>query len=119
MYDGMAKLEKNFTLNQVNAMILSKEDTVVDIGCGPGRLSIPIAQRVHSVTAVDVADEMLAKWKENANAGGVNNIKTLKANWNDENILEKIGNHDIAIASRSVGLSDLLKLNAIAKKMYL
>ena len=64
MYDGMAKLEKEFTLNQVNAMILSKEDSVVDIGCGSGRLSVPIAQRVKPVTSVDVADEMLAKCKE-------------------------------------------------------
>ena len=54
--------------------------------------------------------------KKNAKAAGVNNITTMKANWNDNNILEKIGKHDIAIASRSVGLSDLLKLNAIAKK---
>lgn len=116
MYDGMAKLEKEFTKNQIAQMILTSEDRVVDIGCGPGRLSVPIAKKVKALTAVDVADEMLDKCLENAKDADVDNITAMKINWNDADAVKRIGQHDIAIASRSVGLSDLLKLNAIAKK---
>lgn len=116
MYDGMAKLEKEFTRNQVDQMRLSTEDSVVDIGCGPGRLSVPVAKRVKSVTAVDVSDEMLARCLKNARHEGIENITPLNFNWLAEDAVEKIGKHDIAIASRSVGFSDLVKINHVARK---
>jgi len=116
MYDGMAKLEKKFTQNQVEQLLLSADDSVVDIGCGPGRLSVPVAKKVKRVTSVDISDEMLAKCMENAKSEGVNNITPLKLNWLSEGAVEKIGQHDIVIASRSVGFSDILKINSLAKK---
>lgn len=116
MYDGMAKLEKEFTRTQVNQMLLAAEDSVVDIGCGPGRLSVPVAKKVKSVTAVDVSDEMLARCLKNARQEGIKNITPLNFNWLAEDAVEKIGKHDIAIASRSVGFSDLVKINRVARK---
>ena len=116
MYDGMAKLEKNFTKNQVEQMLLSADDSVVDIGCGPGRLSVPVAKKVKSVTALDVSEEMLAKCMENARSEGVDNITPLRSNWLSDDAVENVGKHDIAIASRSVGFSDIVKINAIARK---
>jgi SAM-dependent methyltransferase len=116
MYDGMAKLEKNFTKNQVEQMLLSAEDSVVDIGCGPGRLSVPVAKKVKRVTALDVSEEMLAKCMENARSEGVDNITPLMSNWLSDDAVENVGKHDIAIASRSVGFSDIVKINAIARK---
>jgi SAM-dependent methyltransferase len=116
MYDGMAKLEKEFTKNQVGQMLLSAEDSVVDIGCGPGRLSVPVSKKVKSVTALDVSDEMLAKCMENARNEGIDNITPLNFNWLSDDAVGKIGKHDIAIASRSVGFSDIVKINRIARK---
>ncbi len=116
MYDGMAKLEKEYTKNQVNQMTLDPNDTVVDIGCGPGRLAIPIAKKVKKVTAVDISEEMLNKCITNAQAEGVNNIVPLDLNWLEEGSEKKVGIHDIAVASRSVGFSDIVKLNNIARK---
>ncbi|MDF2505394.1 class I SAM-dependent methyltransferase [Clostridium sp.] len=116
MYNGMAKLEEKYTEKQIDKMILSSEDTVVDIGCGPGRLTIPIAKKVKSVTAVDVSPQMLNKCKENAENANLKNITTMQLNWLEEENESKIGKHDIAIASRSVGFSDVIRLNNIAKK---
>ncbi|MDF2873520.1 MAG: rumA: rRNA (uracil-5-)-methyltransferase RumA [Sporomusa sp.] len=116
MYDGMAKLEKEFTKKQVGQMLLSAEDSVIDIGCGPGRLSVPVAQKVKSVTALDVSEEMLAKCMENARSEGVHNITPMRSNWLAKDAVENVGKYDIAIASRSVGFSDLVKINQIARK---
>jgi len=116
MYDGMAKLEKVFTQKQVDAMCLSKDDTVVDIGCGPGRLTVPMAQKAKSVTCVNAYEKMLERCMHNATHAGLENVKPLFQNWLDEDAVEKIGKHDIAVASRSVGMFDLLKLNQLATK---
>lgn len=40
---------------------LSPDDVVVDIGCGIGRLTRPLAARTRSVIAIDVSSEMLAE----------------------------------------------------------
>ncbi|MDD3363370.1 MAG: class I SAM-dependent methyltransferase [Syntrophomonas sp.] len=116
MYDFMAKLEKEHTQNQVSKMILDFNDTVVDIGCGPGRLTVPVAKRVKSVTAVDISTKMLDKCITNAKAEGLNNVVPLELNWMEKGAEKTVGMHDIAIASRSVGFSDIVKLNNIARK---
>jgi 2-polyprenyl-3-methyl-5-hydroxy-6-metoxy-1,4-benzoquinol methylase len=59
-------MEKLHTLNQVNALPLLPDDTLLDVGCGPGRLSVPLAQRVKSVTSLDVSEEVLKFCRKNA-----------------------------------------------------
>ncbi len=56
--------------------------TVLDSGCGPGRLTIPLAQRVGpsgKVTAMDVQLGMLNRTKVKAEAVGLSNIEYLHA----------------------------------------
>jgi SAM-dependent methyltransferase len=115
-YNEMARLEKKYTLNQVQQMILSPGDTVADIGCGPGRLSVPVAKKVKHVTSVDISEFGLAKCMENARNEGVSNITPLQLDWREAGAEEKVGIHDIVIASRSVGTHDLLKISRIARK---
>jgi SAM-dependent methyltransferase len=55
---------------------------ILDIGCGPGRLTIPIAARVGpqgEVTAVDIQPGMLRRVKQKAQAASLNNIQFLQA----------------------------------------
>ena len=116
MYNQMAKMETEYTAKQVAELILDKNDTVLDIGCGPGRLSVPIAKLVRSVTSLDIAKEMLERCAQNAQEAGLANVTTRLLDWNDAVIGKNIERHDVVIASRSVGMHDILKLNAAAKK---
>lgn len=116
MYDGMIRLERASTLKQIAELPITKEDSVADIGCGPGRLSVPIAKIAKSVTSVDAFGQMLKYAKQNAKNEGVKNIKFIQKNWLDEDALNVIGRHDVVIASRSVGLKDIKRLNQIATK---
>ncbi|AYV14492.1 class I SAM-dependent methyltransferase [Shewanella algae] len=116
MYDGMAKLERRFTQMQVDVLPITADDTVVDIGCGPGRLSVPMAQKAKSVTCVDAFDNMLSRCMHNATTAGLNNLQPLLQDWNSADAVAQIGMHDIAVASRSIGFADLVKLNRVARK---
>jgi SAM-dependent methyltransferase len=54
---------------------------VLDIGCGPGRLTIPIARQVGpqgEVRAIDIQPGMLQRVKEKARAANLNNIQFLQ-----------------------------------------
>lgn len=55
---------------------------VLDAGCGPGRLTIPLARRVGSggqVVALDVQEGMLKRVRRRARDQGLDNIQTLAA----------------------------------------
>lgn len=56
--------------------------TVLDAGCGPGRLTIPIARQVGEhgcVVAMDIQEGMLARTKQKALAESLSNIDYLRA----------------------------------------
>lgn len=81
--------------------------TVLDIGSGPGTLAIPIAQEVKSVTAIDFSNGMLDTLEELAGEQNIQNINTVQCAWEDDWQDKGLQPHDIAIASRSMGVKDL------------
>jgi SAM-dependent methyltransferase len=88
-------------------MVLDSSFTVLDIGSGPGTLAIPLAKRVQSVTAIDFSSAMLDTLKEIAGEEEVENICTVQCAWEDDWQEKGLQPHDIAIASRSMGVKDL------------
>jgi ubiquinone/menaquinone biosynthesis C-methylase UbiE len=55
---------------------------VLDAGCGPGRLTLPLAQAVGpqgEITAVDIQDEMLNRVREKIEAADLQNVRCLQA----------------------------------------
>ena len=110
------------TEKQIAKIGLAPEYTVLDVGAGTGRLAIPIAKQVKSVTAVDPSGGMLACLQENMEGEDVTNIRCINKQWED---IELGGNgdiepHDVVIASHSLSMLDmqdaLAKMNAAAKK---
>ena len=104
----------------IRELPLHQSYTVLDIGSGPGTLALPIAQQVQKVTAIDFSAGMLEILNQNATQENINNIKTIQCAWEDDWQAKGIISHDIAIASRSVGIENLepslKKINAIAKR---
>jgi ubiquinone/menaquinone biosynthesis C-methylase UbiE len=55
---------------------------VLDAGCGPGRLTLPLAETVGpqgEVTALDLQDEMLARVRGKVETAGLQNVKFIHA----------------------------------------
>jgi predicted TPR repeat methyltransferase len=115
------KLDKDDYISKMLSHIeTSPEDTLLDIGCGPGTLAIPLAKKVKSVTGLDISSEMLKHLKENADKTGISNIKYINCSWDDAAVGKDVEPHDIVVASRSLGPLDLkesmLKLASAARK---
>lgn len=69
---------------------------VLDVGCGSGMYTLRLARMAQSVTAVDVADEMLRLLREDAAAMHIDNIATVCSGWDDFSTDERF---DIVFAS--------------------
>jgi len=97
-----------------------QEWSILDAGCGPGTLALPLASLVRRVTGLDFSKTMLAILEQKAADRGLNNITTCHGSWEDNWQALHIGLHDVAIASRSLAVTDLkaalTKLSAHAKK---
>lgn len=116
MYRQMAAMEAEYTERMLSLLEVSAGDTVLDVGCGPGRITVPMARRAAFVTAIDASEKMLAHCRANAAAAGLTNVNTRLLDWKEAVVGEHLERHDIVIASRSVGLYDLKKLTSFAKK---
>ena len=82
-------------------------ETVIDMGCGPGSLAIPIARGENRVTACDLSGKMLERLVETARETGVEGLIDVRktswlADWDDLPVA------DVFIASRSLCCNDLL-----------
>ncbi len=83
----MVEMDNPFTETNIARVIigllgLQPGMKVLDGGCGPGRLSIPIAQAIGprgELTALDLQSEMLTRVQEKARAAGLANIRFVQA----------------------------------------
>jgi 2-polyprenyl-3-methyl-5-hydroxy-6-metoxy-1,4-benzoquinol methylase len=62
---------------------LSKESVVLDVGCGPGSLTMAIAQNVASVHAIDSSSGMVEVAKARADCLGTLNVNFLQESLSD------------------------------------
>lgn len=83
------------------------EWTVLDAGCGPGTLSLPLARQVKEVTALDFSAAMLTELAREQTRQGLTNIHRVQAAWEDDWQALAILPHDVVIASRSLAVDDL------------
>ncbi len=98
--DGVMKLLKK-------AGFKAKGANVLDIGCGPGALSIPLAKAGAKVVSFDIASGMLDRLKETAKAEKLD-ITTMEGSWYTADIdkLKFRKKFDLVIASMTPAVRD-------------
>ena len=82
----MVEMDNPFTkVNRARVIVglseLAPAMKVLDAGCGPGRLTLPLAEAVGpkgEVTALDIQEAMLARVREKATVAGLHNVQDLQ-----------------------------------------
>lgn len=97
--------------------------TVLDMGCGPGILALPLSRLVRRITAADFAQGVLDTLAEECKTRKISNITVKNLAWEDDWQAAGIDRHDVVIASRSLVPEDLreaiVKIEATARKKIL
>ena len=117
-YKRTRKDDYNSTL--FDMLILDENDTVLDVGCGEGSITVPLAKKVKNVIGVDSSAKMLEYLEKRAKENNVGNIETILKPI-EEIKYEEIGDVDVVVCSRSLNaiipIEDvLLELDKIANK---
>jgi len=77
---------------------LRPSDTLLDVGAGTGRLTLPLAAQVASVTALDDSPDMLRVLAQKIEAQGVSNVQLLHGAMESAPLPE----HDVVLAAWSL-----------------
>ena len=101
-------------------LILDENDSVLDVGCGEGSITIPLSKKVGKVIGIDSSPKMLEYLEKRAVENNANNIETILKPI-EEIRYEEIGDVDVVVCSRSLNAiipldEVLLELNKIANK---
>lgn len=100
------------------ALSLSRADTVIDLGCGTGQLTLPLARNVDLVVGVDPEPDMLHHAKQAARAAGVTNVQWIRGTAEDlAQIAAKLGGLGAITMANTIHLVDRDKLFASAARV--
>lgn len=117
MWDTKEKAEKYLQMMEQNPdrvqktlslFSFSPDSRILDIGAGPGTLSIPLSGKVNHVTAVEPAKGMAELLKERSQKEIRGNIDIVQKRWEDIDIQKDLTPpYDLVIASYSLVMPDL------------
>ena len=115
-------LDSAYRTEFVSRVECSADDTVLDVGCGPGTIALALAPQAKCVYGLDYSQGMLDAMLDNAAELQLNNVQPVLASWDDD--WGAVPVCDIAIVSRASIVADmddaLTKLNKHArKKVYM
>lgn len=81
---------------------------VLDLGCGPGNYTIPLAKMARHVWALDPASNMLNIVRDRAEKEGITNITYINKPWEEINLAREgwLGKFDLVFASMTPGVND-------------
>lgn len=102
----------------IGKMDLGGATTLLDVGCGPGTICLPLAAKMREVYALDYSPGMLDALSERARRENASHVNTILKSWTDD--WSDVPQCDIAVASRATMVEDieeaLLKISGKAKK---
>ncbi|HII01856.1 TPA: class I SAM-dependent methyltransferase [Methanosarcinaceae archaeon] len=82
--------------------LLQKEWHVLDIASGPGAVTVPFAERVCRVTAVEPAERMAAALMSYAQSRGLSNIEVIPQTWQEVDVAAYAKNYDLVICCHAL-----------------
>jgi 2-polyprenyl-3-methyl-5-hydroxy-6-metoxy-1,4-benzoquinol methylase len=105
---GQDKLDKDDYIYKMLERVEVKPGwSLLDIGCGPGTICLPLASKAGSVTALDISSEMLKNLRATAQANNLNNIRYINSSWQEAGEDNLVEEHDVVVASRSMMQGDM------------
>ena len=101
--------------------LIDERSAILDIGCGSGAYSIPIAKRAGHVDALDFSTDMLELLKRRMQEDSVTNIRPIHEHFSNFAQYAKIngGLYDLVFASLNPGVysgDSILEMTALSKK---
>ncbi|MDG0866518.1 class I SAM-dependent methyltransferase [Candidatus Lucifugimonas marina] len=85
------------TVEKLAELILPSE-SVLDVGAGGGRLSVPLAEYASHVTAVEPSEAMRDQLTATADAWGVSNVSVIPSTWEEADV----DSHDLVVCAHVV-----------------
>ncbi|QSZ68212.1 class I SAM-dependent methyltransferase [Methanofollis aquaemaris] len=102
----------------LEALSLTPDLRVLEIGTGPGVLAVPIASQTAHVTAVEPSDGMMTVLREYMNEEGVENVRCVQKRWEEVTDDDLEPPYDLVLASFSLGMPEIKaaieKMNAVS-----
>ncbi len=102
------KWESNDFLKDLNATIeLTKDMTVLDIGCGAGVYTLALAEKVGKAVGFDLSPKMIQYAKERAQKTGAANVEFIAGDWNVLDVTKSkfYKNFDFVFAHMTPGIN--------------
>lgn len=90
---------------------------VLDAGCGPGRVTLPLAEAVGpegEVVAVDVQDEMLTRVREKVDTAGLENVRYLQVELGSGRLPTNVFDRAVLVSV----LGEIVDQSAALEKLY-
>lgn len=91
---------------RVAELALNSEMTILEIGPGPGVMTIPLAERVSHITVVEPSGPMIALLKNHLSDAGYDTVTIIQKPW-ESVTLEETGDHDLVLASYCLDMTDI------------
>lgn len=77
-------LNQQMVKQAIELLQLQKDDRVLDLFCGLGNFTLPIATQVESIIGVEGEQNLVSRARQNAEANGLNNAEFYSADLNED-----------------------------------